>query len=106
LNCTKPRNVGATKASTVRVDQADYERLEAEARRLGMRPSALVRMCLRSGLGWNGGIQVEQRLRVGLEALERLTALREELRRAGYPAADAVQLVREGREELEPRPSF
>jgi predicted DNA-binding protein len=92
------------KAITVRLDPADYERLEAEAKRLGMSPGTLARDFVRDCLK-----EIEtgdERKRRALEVLDRLEKLRAELRRAGYPAVDAVKLVREGREELEQRPAL
>ncbi len=48
----------------------------------------------------------ERRRQAGLDALDRLAALREDLRGDGYPSVDAVQIVREGRVELEQRPTL
>lgn len=96
--------MSGTKAITLRLDPGDYQRLEAEARRLGMQPGTLARVYVRAALAGITEDEAERRRRTGLEALERLAALREELRRAGYPSVDAVKLVREGREELERRP--
>lgn len=45
----------------------------------------------------------ERRPRDRLAALDRLVALADDMRRAGYPPIDAVQLVREGRNELDRR---
>jgi hypothetical protein len=45
----------------------------------------------------------ERRRRDGRAALDRLVTLGEEVRRAGHAPVDAVQLVREGRDELDRR---
>ena len=85
---------------TVRLDVADYDRLEAEAKRLGLSPGTLARVYVRAGLAGNGDGAAERR-RAGLAALDALAAFRE-----GLPAAepvDVVQLIREGREELDRR---
>src|SRR5438270_10700739 len=96
--------MSATKAITLRLEAEDYERLEAEATRLGMRPGTLVRVYVRAGLANSGESEAEKRRRIGLEVLDRLEALRADLRRAGYPSVDAVQLARESRDEFEQRP--
>jgi hypothetical protein len=93
------------KTITLRLEADEYARLEAEAERQGMQPDALAREYVRARL-CDGETDAERKRRIGLEALDRLAALRDEIRRAGYPAVDAVQLVREGREELERRPSL
>jgi hypothetical protein len=82
------------KAVTLRLEPADYVRLEAEAERLGMSPGTLARVYVRAGLG-GGTTEAERRRRVGLAALDRLAALTADL-----PPADAVRAVREGRDEL------
>ena len=85
------------KAITVRLEAADYDRLEAEARRLGLSPSTLARVYVRAGLAGNGDRAAERR-RAGLAALDALAAFRK-----GLPAAEpieVVQLIREGRAPL------
>lgn len=89
------------KTITVRLDPAEYERLEAEAKRLGTSQGALARDFVRDCL--KARETPEERKRRTLEVLDRLEMLRAELRRAGYPTVDAVELVRQGREELEQR---
>jgi hypothetical protein len=96
--------MGVTKAITLRLEPADYERLEAEARRLGMTPGTLARVYVRAGLS-GGKTRAEQNYRPGLAALEHLAVLRAELRQAGYPSVDAVELAQESRAELERRSS-
>lgn len=95
--------MSATRAITLRLDPTDYERLEAEAERLGIAPATLARVYVRAGLNTDGESETDRRRRVGLDALRRLDMFRRELRDAGYPSVDAVKLVREGREELERR---
>lgn len=81
--------MAVTRAITLRLEEGDFEHLEAEADRLGMRPGTLARLYLRAGLRG----QVEESAeapgrRVSLAASERLARLREELRHGGY--ADGV----------------
>ena len=87
----------ARKVVTVRLETDDYRRLEAEAKRLGMRPGALARQYVRARL--NGAESRAERRRSGLEALDRLAELTADL-----PRIDAVRVARESREELERRP--
>jgi methylphosphotriester-DNA--protein-cysteine methyltransferase len=95
--------MNATKAITLRLDPADHAWLEAEAKRLGLSPGTLARVYVRAGL--RGEVaEAEQRRRTGREALDRLDALRAELRRAGYPSVDTLTVLRESRKELEQRP--
>ncbi|MGH2460866.1 MAG: hypothetical protein ACRDIY_18575 [Chloroflexota bacterium] len=86
----------------VELDPVDYARLREEAARQGKAPEALARDYLRAQLP--DQIGTDERRRRGLEALDALAKLREELRQAGYPPVDAAELVRQGREELECRP--
>jgi hypothetical protein len=83
-----------TRAITVRLDPTDYDRLSAEAQRLGMRPGTLVRVYLRAGLARNDETEAERRRRIGLEALDRLAALTADL-----PLIDAVRIAEESRHE-------
>jgi hypothetical protein len=88
---------GTTRALTVRLEEQDYERLEREATRLGMRPGTLARVILRASLG----APDRQRANppVSLEPLlERMAALRE-----GLPQVDAAAVVAAARAELERR---
>jgi hypothetical protein len=84
-----------TKPLTVRLDPPDYERLEGEARGLGMRPGTLARVLLHASLsaGFRPGSATPADAR--LAALHRLMALAK-----GRPPADAVRLVNEAREDL------
>jgi hypothetical protein len=82
------------KAVTLRLDPADYERLEGEAARLGMSPGTLARVYVRAGLN-AGATEAERRRRAGLAALDRLAALTADL-----PPVDAVSAARDSRDEL------
>lgn len=93
--------MAAMRAISVRLDPRDYDRLEAEAKRLGLPPATLVRLYVRAGLHGDGETESERRRRTGLAALDRLAALTADL-----PTVDAVQLVRESRRELEQRPAL
>ena len=90
-----------TKAITLRLDPADYERLATQAKRLGIPRGALARDYVRAGLAENDETTAEWRRRTGLAALKRLAALRERLPDAG--PVDVVDLIQEGREELDRR---
>jgi hypothetical protein len=89
-----------TKAITVRLDPSDYERLDGEARRLGMSAGTLARVYVRAGLAGDSETEAERRRRTGLKALDRLARLTADL-----PPVDAVRVARESREELEQRPA-
>lgn len=88
------------KTITVHLDTHEYEQLEAEARRKGMGPDALVQSYVHRALK-SGHEDVEQRRREMLKALEDLDQIAAEM-----PPFDAEKLVREGREELERRSIF
>jgi hypothetical protein len=82
---------------TVRLEAEDYERLEQEAIRLGMRPGTLARVLLRASLGEPE--RQPEHPQVSLQRLmDRLAALRE-----GLPPADAAAVIAEGRAELDRR---
>jgi hypothetical protein len=86
-----------SRALTVRLEARDYERLEREARRLGMRPGTLARVLLRASLG--APEREPEQPPVSLERLfDRLARLRE-----GLPPVDAAAAVAEGRAVLEHR---
>jgi hypothetical protein len=86
-----------SRALTVRLDAHDYERLEREATRLGMRPGTLARVLLRASLG--APERQPEDPPISLERLlDRLALLRE-----GLPPADAAAVVAEGRAGLERR---
>jgi hypothetical protein len=86
-----------THALTVRLEAEDYERLEREATRLGMRPGTLARVLLRASLG--APERRPEQPSVSLEQLfERLARLR-----AGLPPVDAAAVVAASRADLEQR---
>lgn len=76
------------RAVTLRLPAEDFARLEAEARRAGVRPGTFARLVIHRYL--------REPREEPKRALERLGALRRPL-----PRIDAVELVREGRAELE-----
>jgi hypothetical protein len=85
------------RALTVRLDARDYDRLEREATRLGMRPGTLARVLLRASLG--APERPSEHPSVSLEQLfDRLAGLR-----AGLPPVDAADITAAGRETLERR---
>jgi hypothetical protein len=90
--------MGMPRALTLRLESSDYERLAAEANRLGMSPGTLARVYVRAGLAGNGDTAEERRRLTGLAALEGLAALRARLPQLG--SVDVVKLVREGRKDL------
>ena len=89
-----------TRAVTVRLEEQDYERLEHEATRLGMRPGTLARVILRASLG----VPERQHANPSISLqplLERLAILREGL--PPVDAAAAVAAAAAARAELERR---
>lgn len=84
------QSMTATRAVTLRLPAEDFARLEAEARRAGVRPGTLARLLLRRCLEPPG--------RLPQTALDRLGALRAEL-----PRVDAVEVLRAARSDLEAR---
>ena len=88
---------GSSRPVTVRLEAQDYERLESEATRLGMRPGTLARVLLRASLG--APERQPEHPSVSLEQLfDRLARLRE-----GLPPVDAVAITSAGRAMLEDR---
>jgi hypothetical protein len=86
-----------SRALTVRLEPQDYERLEREATRLGMRPGTLARVLLRASLG--APERQPEHPSVSLEQLfDRLARLRE-----GLPPVDAAAVTAAGRTMLETR---
>ncbi len=92
--------MSATRVITLRLEPADYEQLAGEAKRLGTTPGTLARMYVRAGLTGRHASEAEHRRRVGRAALIGL-AVRARLPDAG--TIDVVQLIREGREDLDRR---
>jgi hypothetical protein len=93
-----------TRALTIYLDVEDYEQLLAEAERLGVGPSAVAEDYVANGLMNSDETEDERRRRIGLRALERLAALRTDLRQAGYAPVDPAEIAEQGRTELEARP--
>ena len=86
-----------SRALTVRLERQDYERLEREATRLGMRPGTLARVLIRASLG--APERRSEQPSVSLEQLfDRLARLRE-----GLPPVDAASITAAGRAVLEAR---
>jgi len=83
---------------TLRVSPADYERLEAEAKRLGVAPATLARLYVRAGLSGETHSASGRNRRAGLDALRGLAALRQRLPDEGS-RVDVVEIIAEGREE-------
>ncbi len=90
--------MSVTKAITLRVDPADYERLEAEAERLGVAPATLARVFVRAGLNDDAKAASGRNRQEGLAALRSLSSLRQRLPDDGS-LVDVVEIVAEGREE-------
>ncbi len=84
-----------TKPLTIRLDPPDYERLEDEARGLGMRPGTLARVLLHASLSPGSRAATTSPAEARLAALDRLMALAK-----GRPQTDAVRLVNEAREDI------
>ena len=89
----------------LRFEPNEYARLAERAKPLGVPMSALVRTYVHAGLERDSNGTSREQHRNAIEAIESLTALCEERRRAGYPSVDAQELVRFSREELERRAS-
>ena len=90
--------MSVTKAITLRLDPADYERLEAEAERFGVAPATLARVYVRAGLSGEAESKAARNRRTGLAALRSLAELRHRLPDDHSPV-DVVQIIAEGREE-------
>lgn len=86
-----------SRALTVRLERQDYERLEREATRLGMRPGTLARVLIRASLGAPEG-RPEHPSVSSEQLFDRLARLRE-----GLPPVDAVSITAAGRTVLEAR---
>ncbi len=88
-----------TKAITLELEPPLYDRLEAEANRLGLPPAALAGDYVRTGLDDRGESDAERRRRIGVEALDQLRKLTADL-----PPIDVTQILEESRRDLEERP--
>ena len=91
--------MGKTRAITVRLEEQDHERLEVEARRLGLTPGALARVFVRTSLDADRDAEAQARRRAGVAAIRGLASLRRRMH--DRDPIDVVQLIREGREELD-----
>jgi len=98
--------MGASRALTLRLEPADYGRLEIEADRLGLSPATLARVYVRAALNREKADAARMRRERGMAALNGFAELREDLRRDGFPEVDSLRYLREAREELERRPSL
>lgn len=99
-------DMAANRALTLRLEPADYDRLEAEADRMGVSPATLARVYVRSALSGEQASPARKRRERGIAALNALAELRDDLRRRGLPEVDSLQVLREARDELERRPSL
>jgi hypothetical protein len=89
-----------TKAITLRLDVDDFDRLEANARRLGVLPGTLARMMIRDSL--QAG--VDQSPAVNMQRiLQRAADLRSRL--PDQSRVDVVKIIQEGRADLDRRSS-
>ncbi len=86
------------KVITLRMNPADYERLEAEAERLGVAPATLARVYVRAGLSGETQSASGRNRRACLDALRGLAALRQRLPDGGS-RVNVVEIIAEGREE-------
>jgi hypothetical protein len=91
-----------SKAITLRLDPADYDRLETEAERLGVAPATLARVYVRAGLNNETESVAARNRRTGLDVLRRLAALRQRLPDDSAPI-DVVEIIAEGRDERDRR---
>ncbi len=94
--------MSTTHTITITFDEDEYDRLSAEARRRGVAPDTLAREYVHDSLPAQTA-EDDEVLQRTMAALEQLRELREDMRRRGYPSVDAVELIREGRRELEER---
>jgi hypothetical protein len=84
-----------TRALTVRLDDADHAALTEQAKKLGLRPGTLARILVHAGLSDEAG---SRRTEQAHAAIQRLV---ERSRERG--TADAVSLVAQARDALDPR---
>ncbi|HMM43070.1 MAG TPA: hypothetical protein PKA95_14325 [Thermomicrobiales bacterium] len=94
--------MSTTHTITISLDDEEYDRLTSEARRRSIQPEALAREYIHQNLPEESE-EAGDVLQRTMAALEELRSIREDARRRGYPALDAVEVVREGRRELEER---
>ena len=91
-----------TTALTVQLDDAQIARLHREASRRGISAGDLAAEIVAKHLA-EAELTAEEKKRKVIEALAKLDDLRANLHRRGVHPVDAVELVRQGREELEQR---
>ena len=89
-----------TRAITIRLPSSDYERLEGEARSLGMKPGTLAKVLLHGTLTRTGPAMGAGVTGARMAALDRLVALS-----AALSPVDAVALLHASREDLGERAS-
>ena len=82
---------GMTRPVTIRLDASDYERLEGEAKRLGIRPGTLAKVLLHRSLRRAGAAPTD----AAFAALDRLATVS-----VGRTTVDVVELVKEARRGL------
>ncbi len=90
--------MNVTKVITLQMNAADYERLEAEAERLGVAPTTLAQRYVRAGLSGKAQFRSAKSRQTGLAALRGLAELRQRLSDDGS-RVDVVEIIAEGREE-------
>ncbi len=94
--------MSTTTAITIQLEQEDYDRLVAEAKRRGVEPDTLAGEIVHDMLAdRHDSMPVSDRTQTILEALEELGRITAKL-----PPVDAVAIARESREELERRPDI
>lgn len=91
--------MSTTTAITIRLDKVDYDRLLAEAERRGVPPESVAGDIVHESLHAESLPEAtNERIERTLRALDELAELT-----ANMPPIDVVQIVREGRDELEQR---
>lgn len=91
----------ARRALTIELDESDFSRLVDAAEQQGRQPSDLAGALVRSGLSGTSVGDAQDRRKRTVEALRGLAEFRARLPQ-GEPI-DVVELIREGREELDRR---
>jgi hypothetical protein len=95
--------MSGTKNITLQLEPDEYASLEAQANKRGLPTSTLAHDYVRVGLQREAAETIQEKRDAWLDVLERFAALRAELRRAGYPSVDAMEVARASREDLEQR---
>lgn len=95
------RDSPVTRAITVRLDEADHAALQKQAQQIGLRPGTLARIMIHAALS-ESSVVTERANALALRA-DALAALERLVRRSQERApADAVALVTDARDALEP----